>query len=114
MKEAGIEKSKNFVEKTTPSGYPKKFSEKIRLLFVPFWPFFGEKMSVVTLTGSESKCHLAYTGAMIPRVSNMQRVWSHHFPVLSFVKSKDVFFQFRTTFSSLAAFLGTTPTFFEK
>ena len=35
MKEAGIEKSKNFVEKTTPSGYPK--FAKSRSYLVPIF-----------------------------------------------------------------------------
>ena len=35
-------------------------------------------------------------------------------PVLSLSVTKVVFFQFQTTFSSLAAFLSTTPTFLEK
>ena len=58
MKEAEIEKSKYFQRQNYAIGlseYRKinalsgpNFSGKIRLLFVPFWPFFGEKRGVVT------------------------------------------------------------------
>ena len=59
MKEAEIEKSKYFQRQNYAIGlseYRKinalsgpNFSGKIRLLFVPFWPFFGEKRGVVTI-----------------------------------------------------------------
>ena len=39
----------------------------------------------------------------------MQRVSSHHLPILSLSAPKVVFLKFRTTFSSFAAFLNTTP-----
>ena len=39
----------------------------------------------------------------------MQRVSSHHLPILSLSVPKVVFFKFRTTFSSFAAFLNATP-----
>ena len=59
------------------------FSGKIRLLFVLFWLFFAKKGAWSHVKDWESKSHLAYTGATNPGVSNMQRVWSHHLPVLS-------------------------------
>ena len=90
------------------------FKWKIGLLFALFERFLVKKSVWPHFKGSESKSNLDYTGATIPGVSNMQRVSSHDFPVLNFVESKDVFSKFQTTSSSLAAFLGTTPTFFEK
>ena len=109
-----------FLGKTMPSGYPK--STKSRPYFVPI---FQEKYDYLSyfscfllkkglwshFKGLESKSHLAYTGAMIPGVSNMQRVWSHHMPVLSLLVPKIIFLKFQNTFSSLTAFLGTTPLF---
>ena len=105
--------------KTMPLGYPKItksrpylvpiFQEKYDYFLSYFGRFLLKKGAWSHFKGSESKSHLAYAGAMIPGVSNMQRVWPHHFPVLSFVESKDIFFKFRTTFSSVASFLGTTP-----
>ena len=59
--------------------------------------------------GSESKSNLAYAGATNPGVKSIQRVGSHHFPVLSLSVLKVVFLKFQPTFPSLAAFLGTTP-----
>ena len=90
------------------------FKWKIGLLFALFEHFLVKIRPWPKVKGSKSISNLAYAAATIPGVSNMQRVWSHHFPILSFMKSKDVFFKFRTTFSSWAAFLGTTPTFFKK
>ena len=68
------------------------FSGKIRLLFVLFWLFFAKKGAWSHVKDWESKSHLAYTGATNPGVSNMQRVWSHHLPVLSHSVPKVVFF----------------------
>ena len=59
--------------------------------------------------GSESKSNLAYAGATNPGVKSIQRVGSHHFPVLSLSVLKVVFFKFQPTFPSLAAFPGTMP-----
>ena len=59
--------------------------------------------------GSESKPNIAYAGATIPGVQNMQRVASHHLPVLSLLVPKVTFFQLQPIFSSLAASIGTTP-----
>ena len=102
-----------------PLGYPKIaksrpylvpiFQERYDYFLSYFGRFLLKKGAWSHFKGSESKSHLAYAGAMIPGVSNMQRVWPHHFPALSFVESKDIFFKFRTTFSSVASFLGTTP-----
>ena len=112
------------MNKTTSSGYPKIaksrpylvpiFQEKYNYFLSYFGCFLLKKGAWWHFKGSESKSHLAYAGAMVPGVLNMQRVWSHHFLVLSFVESKDIFFKFGTTFSKLAAFLVTTPTFFWK
>ena len=59
MKEAEIEKTRYLQGQNYTMGLSKNhkikalshpnFSGKIRLLFVLFWPFFGEKRSVVTL-----------------------------------------------------------------
>ena len=119
MKEAKIDNTKYCQGQNYAIGLSK--NRKIKALSCPnfqerydyFLSYFGrfllKKGAWSHFKGSESKSHLAYAGAMIPGVSNMQRVWPHHFPVLSFVESKDIFFKFRTTFSSVASFLGTTP-----
>ena len=92
------------------------FKWKIGLLFALFERFLVKKRAWCKVKGSESKSNLAYAGATIPRVLNMQRVWSHHMPVLSLLVTKVVLFNFQTTFSSLADFLGTSflATFFLK
>ena len=111
-------------DKTTPSGYPNIakstlylvpiFQEKYDYFLSHFGRFLVKKGAWSPFKGPESKSHLAYTGATIPGIQNMQTVWSHHMPVLSLSVTKVVFFKFWTTFSSLAAFSGTTPTFFQK
>ena len=85
------------------------FKWKIGLLFALFERFLVKKGAWSLFKGPESKSNLAYAGATIPGIQNMQTVWSHHMPVLSLSVTKVVFFKFHTTFSSLAAFLGTTP-----
>ena len=42
-----------------------------------------EKRAWCKVKGSESKSNLAYAGATIPGVWNIQMVRSHHMPVLS-------------------------------
>ena len=76
--------------------------------------FFLEKRAWSKAKVSKSKSNLNYAGATIPGVSNMQRASSHHMPVLSLSVTEVVFFKCSTTFSSLAAFLGTTPTLIKK
>ena len=119
VKEAKIQKTKYFKDKTMPSSYPKIansrpylvpiFQEKYDYFLSYFGRFLVKKGVWSPFKGPESKSHLAYTGATIPGIQNMQTVWSHHMPVLSLSVTKVVFFKFQTTFSSLAAFLGTTP-----
>ena len=103
MKEAEIEKSKYlFRDKTTPSGYPNIaksrlylvpiFQEKYDYFLSHFDRFLVKKGAWSPFKGPESKSHLAYAGATIPGIQNMQRVWSHHMPVLSLSVTKVVFF----------------------
>ena len=105
MKEAEIEKSKYFFrDKTTPSGYPNIaksrlylvpiFQEKYDYFLSHFGRFLVKKGAWSPFKGPESKSHLAYTGATIPGIQNMQTVWSHHMPVLSLSVTKVVFFKF--------------------
>ena len=58
---------------------------KDRITFWTFWAW-------AKVRGSKSKCNLACAGPTIPEVSNMQRVWSHHLPILSLLTPKVVFF----------------------
>ena len=85
------------------------FKWKIGLLFALLKRFLVKKGAWSHFKGPESKSNLAYDGAIIPGIKNMQTVCFHHMPVLSLSVTKVVFFRFQTTFSSLAAFLGTTP-----
>ena len=90
------------------------FKWKIGLLFALFERFCVKKGAWLHFKDLELKSNLAYARATIPGIHNMQRVWSHHMPVLSLSVPKVIFLKFHTTFSSLAAFPGTTPTFFWK
>ena len=74
------------------------FKRKIRLLFGPFERFLVKKRAWSKIKGSESKSNLAYAGATIPGVLNMQRVRSHHMPVLSLSVLKVVFLNFKPLF----------------
>ena len=101
--------------KTTPSRYPNItksrlylvpiFQEKYDYFLSHFGCFLVKKGAWSHFKGSESKSHRAYTGATIPSIQNMQRVWSHHMPVLSLLVTKVGVFLFSTTFPSLAACL---------
>ena len=91
MKEAEIKETKCDKDKTIPLGFPKieksrpylvpNFQEKYDYFLSYFGRFLVKKEAWSHFKDSESKSHLAYTGAAIPRVSNMQRVWSHYMPV---------------------------------
>ena len=92
MKEAEIKETKCDKDKTIPyQNFPKieksrpylapNFQEKYDYFLSYFGRFLVKKEAWSHFKDSKSKSHLAYTGAAIPRVSNMQRVWSHHMPV---------------------------------
>ena len=114
-------KKTTFKDKTTPLGYPNIaisrpylvliFQEKYNYFLSYFGHFLVKKGTWSHVKETKSKIDIAYFTNMIPGIESMQSVWPHHSQVLSFVESKNVFFKFQTTFSSLAAFLGTTPTF---
>ena len=80
---------------------------KNRITIWTFWAW-------AKVRGSKWKCKLAYAGAIIPGMSNLQRVWSHHLHILSLLVPKVVFFFILTHIFSFSAFLGTTPKFLVK
>ena len=81
MKEAKIEKSKNFKVKIQASGYPNRaksrpylvliFQEKHDYFLLHFGPFLVKKGTWSRVNGSESKSNPAYAGATTPGVQNM-------------------------------------------
>ena len=122
MKEAEIEKTKCFHSQNYAIGLSK--NHKIKALSRPnfsgkndyflsyFVHFLVKKGTWSHFKGLESKSHLPYCSLTTLGHISVQRVGSHHIPVLSFSVPKVVFFfQFQATFSSLAAFIGTTPLF---
>ena len=102
MKEAEIEKTKYFQRQNYVSGYPNIakstlylvpiFQEKYDYFLSHFGRFLVKKGAWSPFKGPKSKSHLAYTGATIPGIQNMQTVWSHRMPVLSLSVTKVVFF----------------------
>ena len=100
-----------FLGKTMPSGFQKSQFFRKNMITCPILAIFCWKKGYSQTLKAESKSHLGYTGAMIPGVSNMQGVWSHHMPVLNLSVPTIIFLKFQNTFSSLTAFLGTTPLF---
>ena len=60
------------------------FKWKIELLFGLFERFLVKIWAGSKVKGSEWKSNLVHVGAMYPKVLNMQRFWSHHFPIWSF------------------------------
>ena len=54
--------------------------------------------------GSEWKSNLAYARAMNPEVLNMQRFWSHHLPIRSFLITNVFFFLILTWFFKFCCF----------
>ena len=109
-------------DKTMPLGYPKItksrpdlvpiFQEKDDYFLSYFGHFLVKKGAWSHFKALESKSHLPYCSLTTLGHISVQRVGSHHIPVLSFSVPKVVFFfQFQATFSSLAAFIGTTPLF---
>ena len=71
------------------SSFP--FQWKIGLHFALFESFFVKIRAWSKVIGSESKSNLAYAGATISGVLNMQTVLSHQLLVLRILESKDVF-----------------------
>ena len=119
LKMAEIGENKSTVNKNSAIGLSKSgnpnpaallpFKWKIELLFALFERFFVKKGAWSHFKSSKSKSHLAYCSLTILGHIPVQTVWSHRMPVLSLSVTKVVFFKFSTTFSSFAAFLGTTP-----
>ena len=118
-KECKIAKSKNFsMKKIYPSGYPNMQKSRLYLVsilnkkynyFLRYFSYFLVKVGVWSkVKRSKSKSNLAYAGVITPGVQNMQRVRSHHFPVLSLWCQRSFCLNFNPLFSSLAAFLGAT------
>ena len=109
----------NFKEKVQASGNPKieksrpylfsPSNEKYNYFLLHFGHFGVKKGAWSIVTGSQSTSNIAYTGTTICGLLNMQKFRSYRLSNFPQVVTTDVFFQFQTTFSSLAAFLGTTP-----
>ena len=109
----------NFKEKVQASGNPKiaksrphlfsRSNEKYNYFLLYFGHFWVKKGAWPKVTGSASTSHIAYTGTTLCGVLNMQKLWSYRLSNFPQVVPTDVFFNFQPTFSSLAAFLGTTP-----
>ena len=101
-KMAKIKENKKLVDKNSVIGLSKSaintntaalspFKWKIGLLFALFESFSVKIRAWSKVKGSEPKSNLAYAGATISGVLNMQRVLSHHLLVLRILESKDVF-----------------------
>ena len=113
-----------FQDKTTPSGYPKIaksrpylvpiFQEKYDYFLSCFGCFLMKKGAWSHVKGWESKFQLPYCSLTTLRHISVQRVGSQHIPVLSLSVPKVVFFQFQSTFSSLAALWVPHPLFLKK
>ena len=99
---AKIQENKKIVDKNSVIGLSKSaintnlaalspFKWKIGLLFALFEGFSVKIRAWSKAIGSESKSNLAYAGATISGVLNMQRVLSHHLLVLRILETKDVF-----------------------
>ena len=99
---AKIQENKKIVDKNSVIGLSKSaintnlaalspFKWKIGLLFALFEGFSVKIRAWSKAIGSESKSNLAYAGATISGVLNMQRALSHHLLVLRILETKDVF-----------------------
>ena len=88
-------KQSNFRGKNSPIGLSKncKVKWKIGLLFALFESFLVKIWTRSKIKGSEWKSALAYARTMNPKVLNIQRFWSHHFPSVAF-QSQMCFFLF--------------------
>ena len=92
VKEAKIQKTKYFKNKTMPSSYPKIansrpylvpiFQEKYDYFLSYFGRFLVKKGAWSSFKGSQSKCHLSYCSLTILGHVPVQKVWFQHFPVL--------------------------------
>ena len=92
LKMAEITKKGILEEKIQPLSYPKiaksrhissSLQIKNRTTFALFERFLVKIWARPKVKESESKSNLAYAEAMNPEVLNMQRFWSHHFPIWS-------------------------------
>ena len=77
---------------------PLPFTWKIGLLFKPFQRFLVKIRARSKVEGLELKSNIVYTGSTNPGILNMQNIWSHHFPILSLLVTKVVFFNFNPLF----------------
>ena len=90
------------------------FKWKIGLLFALFERFLLKKGVWSQFKGPESKSNLAYAGATIPGVSNMQRYWSHHMLVLSLRSQRSFFLNLGPLFQVWLLFYVPHPRFLKK
>ena len=102
-------------DKTTPSGYPKIaksrpylapiFHEKYDYFLSYFGPFLVKKRAWSHFKVSESNLLQSHNSG----ACSSQKSLVPELPSFAAIGAKGRFFQFQTTFSSLAAFLGTMP-----
>ena len=102
-------------DKTTPSGYPKIaksrpylapiFHEKYDYFLSYFGPFLVKKRAWSHFKVSESNLLQSHNSG----ACSSQKSLVPELPSFAAIGVKGRFFQFQTTFSSLAAFLGTMP-----
>ena len=104
------------MKKIYPSGYPNMQKSRLYLVsilnkkynyFLRYFSYFLVKVGVWSkVKRSKSKSNLAYAGVITPGVQNMQRVRSHHFPVLSLLVPKVILFKFQPTCFKFGCFSG--------